>query len=392
MNRLIKILIFIALPSIAHSQLKFEELSWEEALIESKRTNKLVFLYAYTEWCEPCKEMEEYTFSDLEVSNYFNKTFINLAMDMEDYPGIELSEQFSASAFPTYLFVNEAGEVVHRGCGAMDAADFLELVEEVKTPDQTFSYYEKKYDDGDWTTEFLLSYFELMENSCLDAEKFASNYLKSVPLEKLPEEPNWDIFSLYQWDIYSREFQHLLNNKSIFEETVGQKLVDAKLYDTYLSQYQEIFEAEELHDFGMRSLLHAIENVSFSGADTLELMMKLHYAEYVENWEDYADYSVELVGMTSLDDPEQLSELAWKFYLFVDNKTQLEIASSWAEQAVDKLPEPSIIDTYASLQFKLGNKKKAVELEEKALELAKELYDDVSHYEYQLEKFMKNQE
>ena len=91
--------------------------------------------------------------------------------------------------------------------------------------------------------------------------------------------------------------------------------------------------------------------------------------------------------MTNLEDPEQLNELAWKFYLFVDNKNQLEIASTWAQQAVDQQPEPSMIDTYASLQFKLGNEKKAVELEKRALELAQELYEDTSHYEHQLRKF-----
>ncbi|MEQ9008925.1 MAG: hypothetical protein RLP12_13635, partial [Ekhidna sp.] len=251
----------------------------------------------------------------------------------------------------------------------------------------TLMAMEKRYDDGDRNADFMLDYLEMLEEACLDAERFAAGYLKGVVLSDLTNETPWEVFAAYQWDIYSREFQYVLKNKAQFDEKVGARMVNAKLYDTYLSQYQEVYEAEELHDYGMRALLHSIKEVTFTGADTLKVMMNLHYAEFTENWPEYAEYAVELVGMTGVEDPKELNELAWKFYLFVDNKNQLEIASSWAQEAVTKMPEPSIIDTYASLQFKLGNKKKAIDLEKRALELARELYDDTSHFEYQLKKF-----
>ncbi|MEQ6165962.1 DUF255 domain-containing protein [Ekhidna sp. MALMAid0563] len=379
-------LLFFLIPAGLAAQIKFMD-SWNEAISSARTNGKLIFLNAYAEWCEPCDEMEEYTFTDLEVANFFNQKFISVKLDMEDYPGVELAEEYTIGVFPSFLFINGNGEVVHRGCGAMDANQFLALAEDALSDTITLMAMEKRYDAGDRSTDFMLSYLELLEEACLDAERFAAGYLKNVELQDITKEVPWEVFAAYQWDIYSREFQYLLKNKELFEDSVGQKVVNAKLYDTYLSQYQEIFEAEELHDFGMRALLHSFKDVTFSGSDTLRLMMNLHYSEYTENWPDYADYAVELVGMTNLEDPEQLNELAWKFYLFVDNKNQLEIASTWAQQAVDQQPEPSMIDTYASLQFKLGNEKKAVELEKRALELAQELYEDTSHYEHQLRKF-----
>jgi thioredoxin-related protein len=380
------IVCFCLVPLFVDAQINFES-TWEEAVSKSRMSGKLIFLDAYAEWCEPCNEMEEYTFTDLEVANYYNANFINIHLDMEDYPGVELAEQYSVGVFPTFLFINGNGEVVHRGCGAMDAAQFLILGEEALTDSVTLMTMENKYDGGDRSADFMLDYLEMLEDACLDAERFAAGYLKGIELSQLTEDTPWEVFSAYQWDIYSREFQYVLNNKAQFDEQIGGPMVSAKLYDTYLAQYQEVYEAEELHDYGMRALLHSIKEVTFTGADTLKLMMNLHYAEFTENWTEYADYAVELVGMTGVEDPEELNELAWKFYLFVDNKNQLEIASSWAQQAVTKMPEPSIIDTYASLQFKLGNKKKAIDLEKRALELARELYDDTSHFEYQLKKF-----
>lgn len=381
------ILLCCLIPLGASAQIKFDVETWDDAISKSRMSGKLIFLNAYSEWCEPCQEMEEYTFTDLEVANYYNSNFINIQLDMEDYPGVELAEEFSVGVFPSYLFVNGNGRVIHRGCGAMDANQFLILGEDALTDSLTLSSMETMFADGVRKTDFMLSYLALLEDACLDAERFAEAYLSDIEPAQLTKETPWEVFASYQWDIYSREFQYLLENRNSFETALGQKVVNAKLYDTYLAQYQEIFEAEELHDFGMRAIIHSMKDVTFSGSDTLKLMMDLHYAEFTENWKSYAEYAIQIVGMTNTSEPDQLNELAWKFYLFVEDKSQLEIASSWAQQAVNEQPEPSIIDTYASLQFKLGNKKKAIELEKYALELAKELLDDVSHYEYQLKKF-----
>jgi len=377
----------ICLAGPSQAQIKFDSLEWSALLNKAKKENKLIFLDAYAAWCEPCKEMEAYTFTDLEVGNFYNKNFINFRLDMEAYPGVELAEKYTVGVYPSLLFINGNGELVHRGCGAMDANEFLLLGEEALGDSTTLTFFEKQYQGGNRSTDFLVAYLDLLESVCLDAERFASDYLKTIPLEKLSEEAPWTVMASYQWDIYSREFQHLLKNKEVFEEALSVQAVNAKIYDTYLAQYQEVFIAEELHDYGMRALLHSINQNSFTGADTLITMMDLHYAEFTEDWEQYAAKAIEFVGMMRLSDPDDLSEIAWKFYLYIDDRNQLEIASGWAKEALDEMPEPSIIDTYASLQYKLGNEKRAIDLEKRALELAKELNDDIAHYEYQLKKF-----
>lgn len=383
-----KALFLIALfPLFVNAQIKFEDGTWKETLSKAKAENKIIFLDAYTTWCEPCKVLEKYTFTDLEVANFYNDNFINMRLDMEDYPGIDLAEKYNVTLYPTLLFINGDGELIHRGCSAMEAQEFLALGKTALNEKGNLSAYEKELVNGNDSTDFLIDYLDLLESVCLDGEKFAKEYLSKLELNDLKTESGWAVFAGFQWDIYSKEFQHLLKNQSELEKTVGLREVNAKIYDTYLSQYQEIYEAEELHEFGMRALLHSINPTSFLGADTLKAMMNLHYSEVTENWKEYGTYATELVRITGLDDPEELNELAWKFYLYIEDKNQLEIASSWAKLAVDVIGEPSPIDTYASLLYKLGNTKKAILLEEKALELAKELYEDVSHYQHQLAKF-----
>lgn len=371
------------------SQVQFDSLNWKSALEKSKLSGKPIFVHAYTVWCEPCEEMYEYVFSDLEVGNFFNKNFINLQIDLEKNEYADFTEKYDINMYPDFLFFNQYGEVVHRGCGTMDASDLLYLGESALNNEENLMFYKKKYERGDRSTETVMNYFSLLELSCLDVEGVASSYLSSLKLEELTKETAWAVFAFYNWDIYSREFQYLLNNQKKFQDAIDAKAVQAKIYDTFLGQYQEVYEAEELHDFGMRSLLHTIRDVDFLGADTLKIMMQLHYASYTEDWDGYVAYAQDYVELMREVSVEELSELAWQFYLSVEDRNHLEVALKWAKSAVEQAPDPYFIDTYASLQYKLGNNKKAVELERKALELAEKLYEDTEHFEDQLEKFLK---
>lgn len=381
------VLFLTTVTLVAHGQLQFDSTSVNGALKLATEQDKLVFIYGYTPWCEPCEEMEAYTFTDLEVANFWKQNFISLALNLEDYPGLELMDKYGIHYFPGFLFIDGDGEVVHRGCAGMDAAEFLYFGRAALSDSANLAQFQKRYADGERSTDFLYQYLDLQEALCLDAEKFATEYLQGTPINTLSEETPWAIFATYHWDIFSPEFSYLLENQQQFEKAIGKEAVNAKIYDTFLSVYQEVYQSEELHDFGMRALLNAIEHASFDGADTLKLMMKLHYEEYREDWGAYAATAIEFVSLMRTKDPNELGELAWNFYLFVTDRGQLEIAAGWAKEAVNQMPEPSLIDTYAALQFKLGNRKQAVLLEEKALELARELGEDTSHYQYQLSKF-----
>jgi thiol-disulfide isomerase/thioredoxin len=305
----------VAFPLFLGAQIKFEEGTWKETLAKAKSENKIIFLDAYTTWCEPCKVLEKYTFTDLEVANFYNENFINIRLDMEEYPGIDVAEKYNVTLYPTLLFINGNGELIHRGCSALEAREFLELGKTTLNEKENLRAYQNALKKGNESTDFLIDYLDLLESVCLDAEKFAKEYLNDLKIDALKSESGWAVFAGFQWNIYSREFQYLLNNQSEFEQALGRKEVNAKIYDTYLSQYQEIYEAEELHEFGMRALLHSINQTSFTGSDTLKAMMNLHYSEITEDWNGYGTYAIELVGLTGVDDPEELNELAWKFYL-----------------------------------------------------------------------------
>lgn len=86
----------------------------ETVLAEAKAKNKLVFVDCYAVWCGPCKYMDDNVFNQPAVVKKFTKNFVNLKVDVESFDGVNVSINYKVSSFPTYLFLNGEGEVVHR--------------------------------------------------------------------------------------------------------------------------------------------------------------------------------------------------------------------------------------------------------------------------------------
>ncbi|MFN0200159.1 MAG: thioredoxin family protein, partial [Bacteroidia bacterium] len=100
--------------------------SLDEALDLARSQKKLVFIDAFTEWCGPCKMMAATTFLDEKVANFFNESFINVKLDMEKGEGPDVAAKYKVNAYPTLLFLNPRGSLLHTIVGFRKAPEFLE--------------------------------------------------------------------------------------------------------------------------------------------------------------------------------------------------------------------------------------------------------------------------
>lgn len=123
--------VLFLLPMISFSQgISFEKgTTWEEALAKAEKSDKLIFLDAYATWCGPCKMLDRSVFPDEALGEYFNENFINVKMDMERGEGRDLARQFRIRAYPTLLFVNSKGEIVHQFMGYTPAENLIKVGE-----------------------------------------------------------------------------------------------------------------------------------------------------------------------------------------------------------------------------------------------------------------------
>ena len=89
--------------------IQFVEANWAKAVAEAKKQKKMIFIDAYTSWCGPCRMLKQNTFTDKAAGDYFNKHFINIALDMEKGDGLAFAQKYQVAAYPT-LFIMDAEE------------------------------------------------------------------------------------------------------------------------------------------------------------------------------------------------------------------------------------------------------------------------------------------
>ncbi|RCH55536.1 thioredoxin [Mucilaginibacter hurinus] len=127
-SRVILLLLFV-IPVSCQSQSKgginFIENSWGEALKQAKKQNKYIFVDAYAVWCGPCKMLKRITFKDKDASEFYNKNFINVAMDMERGDGPILGSQWQITAYPTLLIFDPQGNLVSSSRGFIPSGTLI---------------------------------------------------------------------------------------------------------------------------------------------------------------------------------------------------------------------------------------------------------------------------
>ncbi len=150
---------------------------YEEAVAESARTGKPVFLDAYTTWCAPCRQMDGLVFSDPKVEQMLMRRFIPVRMDMETATGKALAKRFGVSVYPTFVVFDADGEL-HRGTGFMHAEALESFAEISIDPHRNYRGSLARYRDGNREPALLAT----LEKMAIDAnlperELYAYQYL-----------------------------------------------------------------------------------------------------------------------------------------------------------------------------------------------------------------------
>ena len=114
------------LPCYLGAQIQFAKGTWQEAMAQAQKENKLLFVDAYATWCGPCKMMDRDVFSNKAVGDYFNKNFISYKLDMETPNGREFNAKYPVNAYPSFFFLDGSGAVTHTVRGYMAPDPFME--------------------------------------------------------------------------------------------------------------------------------------------------------------------------------------------------------------------------------------------------------------------------
>jgi len=307
--------------------IQFEQAAWSDILTKAKFEKKIIFVDAYTEWCGPCKMMTAKVFSQAKVAEYFNDNFINVKIDMEKGEGPALSEKYSVIAYPTLLFIDGNGNIVHRAVGYHDTNKFLALGETAGTPGIRLSGLEERYNFGDRSAQFLYDYTfaraEAMDGTHL---KIAEEYLESQ--KDWGEERNLTFLFRFMESTEGKMFDYFLENKDKYIGLFGEKPVARKLQYMINSSIQDTKE-----DSALEQVSRLYTKVYPDKAKQMTSDFATMYYLRAGDMPNYIAATKNHFATYGTNDWESLNEAAWNFYEFVDSKKDLKRAVKWAQKA-----------------------------------------------------------
>ena len=364
-----------------------------DALAQSKKEGKLVFIDCYTTWCGPCKYLTKDIFPQKEVGDFYNSHFINLSFDMEKGEGLKIRKLYGVRAYPTLLFLNAEGETVHVGIGSMPAEAFIELGKTALDGTRNIRSISNKMKAGDKSLQTLMLYLGA-NHYAADADALITEYFKTATDDEKLSKDSWQLFKEYINDIDNDQFQYVINHRSAYEQKFGKAEVENKIIYGF-GYYQQKYKTNPTKAASVKS----IDPVLYSKFLIMKDFTVASYEQHSNKsdkvkWADYITKAKPYVALDNIE-PMAINDICWNIYenyRTFNDITTLKLAKEWQEKVQKTLPNNHPInDTYAHILFDLGFVKEAIEHEALAIKVATEMNSakDLKFYNDEIERFRK---
>jgi thiol-disulfide isomerase/thioredoxin len=375
---------FVSTAQEATTGIHFEHSTWKEILAKAKAENKLVMLDAYTSWCGPCKWMAKNIFTDAEVGKFYNASFVNAKIDMEKGEGVDIAKTYNVRAYPTLLYVNGDGQVMHRVCGAGDAASFIADGKVALDNKANYAFLKKNFEADPKAN--AKAYFEAAEKACDNVSAELNTYLKTLSAEEAVNADNFGMVYSMLDDYSNPAFPFFYSNYSNYGKKYGSDTIDFKLR----SIYEDAMAAANYHhdDKKLAEIKSSYAIVKNPKVKEYLNDAALFYAiDKEKKPNEYYAAQANFIDKHVTSNPDKLNSYAWNYYENVNDKKLLERAAVWAEKALAlEADSYAINDTYAALLYKIGKKAEAKKAAEKAIEIGKKSGQDYKETEELLKK------
>lgn len=374
----------------ATTGIQFEQVDWEHTLKLAQEQDKIIFVDAYTTWCGPCKMMDKNIFPLAEVGEFYNENFVSVRIDMEKGEGLLFAKAYDVKAYPTFLFIDAKGNMVHKGLGSQPAEKFIELGEAATDPDQQLGTLIDKFEKGEREPDFLRNYSKALQAAYMQKEQaeVAALYLKSQDNWLSSENAEY-IVEMAGMDKDDELFQYIVDHRQELGDVIGQDKVDAKLKRAAMNELYR-HHRDKLND--QATVLAAYSKflpeavAKQYGSEFAVLQMS--NAKEPEDQQKFLDAAVKHMDEFGMEnrDWSTLNTLAWRVYELSDDPAILKKAKGWAKTSIELNSNYMNNDTLAALYLKLKEKDKALQYANKAIEIAKKDGMDYSGTEKLLEE------
>lgn len=348
---------------------------YEQAKLESKKQHKLLLIDFFTTWCIPCKYLDEAVFKNTHLSEQLAKNFVVLKYDAEKDKSHQLSLKYHIRMYPSTVVLNENQLVVNRmyGTGGSDqdmAKNYMAFINTAIENDTRKSYIKGVSSDN------LLSYPKFYEDYVYHVNKKDVDQKFDQYWQNNPDHFDEITFSmLCYFDGGSDEMANFFSqNKKKYEDLYGE--LDVRWVNSMILS-KKVYAALDAKD---RKLFNEAKNMArlqMSAKDTVSyfLAIEQQMLKKEQRWADAANVIEQRMQLANYD-PESTNDFCWSIYQECNDQEVLLKCTSWMKKLAKKSPSYNVLDTYARLLYKIGNKKLAFATIQKAINLGKANKED----------------
>ena len=327
--------------------------TFAELKAKAASSSKPIFMDAYTSWCGPCKWMAKNVFTQEEVGKFYNGSFICAKVDMEKGEGVELAKIFDVNAYPTLLYLDASGKVIHRALGARDGKDFIELGKIAADSEKNLQGLERKYKaaPGDFSVAFPYL-FMLSDAGLPQLDSEVDAWFSAQPKNSWIEKNNWKLLYDFIQNPESPAFQNMVSNMAAFSSRYSEDSVSGKACSVYFSSLQNAA-------YSGNSALWKKDSAAIVNLNLKDGKRTIASSTILQAGDDIKlalSRTMDFMKEFGSENPSELNQFAWKMFEASEDSKQLLAAESWAKKGLDLSGGDFMIhDTYANLLFK--NKK-----------------------------------
>jgi thioredoxin-related protein len=351
--------------TLAQSGIRFnrEFNSVEDFLAQIKKNKKPSLLVAYSSTCDVCGHMDTAVYRNAEVSKFYNKNFECYKVDLESELGSSFTAKYHIYGYPSYLFFNANGIIVHRQKGGFPVKEFIELGKDVLNPEKQFLSASFKFKTGIRNTE-------LCRNLAESAKEMDDvELMKQCVVCYLESEKNWGSEVAMKFilefinEIKEPHFQYLISNRSAFEKALGAGKVSEKVdniilkdlaYASYDSETEQL-DISKMRSFGLQYLPPVEVEKSVALFQANEFMRRNDSLAYIKAIIAYFDSFPSSNGFLLTNLSQGISELT-------DEPKYLAKALEYAVKAIEYLKSENCYLVAATIAMQLHDTPKAMEI------------------------------
>jgi|GEM_PF-1855947 len=382
--------LFISDALIAQG-IQFTEGNWSAVKEKASVDNKLIMVDVFTDWCSPCRWLEKEVFTNDSVGKFYNTNFVCWRIDAEKGEGINFSKEYGINGYPTILFINGLGKMVHKTEGSVPPADFIKYGETALNPELNLSALQRRYDNGERGIRFLKEYISALGSAYLPVIEIIVEYFNLQNPEEWVSKDNADIIIKYLHSADNKVFEYFVTNRNKFITVSDSASVYYRIYENYSNKIKK--NTSDWSEADLNSYMKKIEDSGMYLPDVFKLDSRIDFYKTKKDWRKYATVVTKRADHVDYSDKDissgMLNTYAYYFYININDKKLLKKALGWSKKAIELNDNYDNLDTYSSLYYKLGDFKNALKYGKQAVIKAKENGQDFSSTQKMIDNIQK---